>query len=244
MLVLVPSPLSQTTPQLPVLAADLPLVHSIRTWAVENAKPARAALANLGMQVPIHTLALHEMQTCTAKQRDILIQASSAEAPLGIISDAGCPGIADPGSDWVQRAHQLNIVVRPLVGPCSPTLALMASGLSGQHFTFHGYPPIAQDACAAWLQSTMHKTQTNQASTKAAPLCTHIAIETPFRNIKFFQTLLQTLAPHALLCLAWNLHSQTEQVRTQSVSSWRSTHEQTCLKINKIPCIFLWQHPS
>jgi 16S rRNA (cytidine1402-2'-O)-methyltransferase len=243
MLVLVPSPLSQTAPCLPILNADLPLVRNIRTWVVENAKPARAALAIIGMPVAINTLTLLEAAHCTHEQRDALLKASTADTPLGIMSDAGCPGIADPGTDWVLRAHQLNIPVQPLVGPSSPTLALMASGLPGQCFVFHGYPPIQAQECMAWIHSTQHRPS---GSGKPAKPCTHIAIETPFRNTRFLKTLIQTLDSKSLLCIAQDLHGQKARILTYTIGQWQQ-HEQEenpALDLGKTPCIFLWQHPA
>ena len=136
MLYLVPSPLSQKTPKLSVMAADLPKVQSCKTWLVENAKPARAALAQFEMPLPIRELELHEISKMDTAQRRTAIERCKQGEPIGILSDAGCPGVADPGSEIVALAHQSGCPVHPLVGPSSIVLALMGSGLNGQNFHF------------------------------------------------------------------------------------------------------------
>ncbi|HEY1058749.1 MAG TPA: SAM-dependent methyltransferase [Limnobacter sp.] len=228
MLLLVPSPLSQKTPSLPLLQADLPLVRGISTWVVENAKPARAALALLGMEKPIRQLTLLELATLDKTERVRLLNQASPEAPIGLMSDAGCPAVADPGAELVQLAHDLNCPVHPLVGPSSIVMTLMGSGLNGQRFTFHGYPPVDASARDAWIATT-EKTSKSQA-------CTQLAIETPFRNERLIEALLKVLSPTTRLCVAWDLTGAEARIVTKQVADWRRQAPSP----GKFPCMFAW----
>ncbi|HEX4857352.1 MAG TPA: SAM-dependent methyltransferase, partial [Limnobacter sp.] len=144
------------------------------------------------------------------------------------ISDAGCPGVADPGSEIVALAHRMNCEVRPLVGPSSILLALMGSGLNGQNFRFHGYPPVEPAQRDNWIK------QTEKAS--KLEKCTQIAIETPFRNEKLIEALLKNLSDHTQLCIARDLTGDEQQIRTLPVAQWRKQVP----RAGKMPCLFLW----
>lgn len=228
MLLLVPSPLSQKTPQLSVLTADLPLIQQCNIWIVENAKPARAALSLFKMNTPIRELEIHEMEKLTPDAQQQIIEQAKAGVTIGLMSDAGCPGIADPGAIWVKKAHQAGCIVRPLVGPSSIVLALMSSGLNGQQFTFHGYPPIDAHTRETWIKQTEKQSKLSCQ--------TQIAIETPFRNEKLLESLLKTLQADTQLCLAWDLTGQEEHVQTKTIQQWAKELP----KIGKFPCLFMW----
>ncbi|MCQ8895917.1 SAM-dependent methyltransferase [Limnobacter humi] len=228
MLILVPSPLSQKTPTLPLLQADLPLVRRISTWVVENAKPARAALALMGMDRPIRELNLIELATLDEGTRTSLLRQATAEAPIGLMSDAGCPAIADPGADLVRLAHDLQCPVHPLVGPSAILMTLMGSGLNGQCFTFHGYPPVDPNARDAWLAAT--------EKTSKIQTCTQLAIETPFRNERLIEALLKILSPSTRLCVAWDLTGAEMRMQTKRVADWRKQAPSP----GKFPCMFAW----
>lgn len=228
MLLLVPSPLSQKTPKLSVLAADLPLVQRCKTWIVENAKPARAALGLFEMETPIRELNIFEINALDTDARKKLIKQAKAGELIGVMSDAGCPGVADPGSSLILQAHQANCPIHPLVGPSSILLALMASGLNGQQFAFHGYPPIEPTKRDAWVKQTEKESKLRGF--------TQIAIETPFRNEKLFESLMKTLEPESWLGLAWDLTGDDESIITQSVSEWKKNPP----TLGKFPCIFMW----
>lgn len=228
MLYLVPSPLSQKTPKLPVLAADLPSIQSCRTWLVENAKPARAALACFNMPVPIRDLIILEIAHTDADRRKQLLEACRGGEPLAVMSDAGCPGVADPGAEIVSLAHRLGCPVQPLVGPSSILLALMGSGLNGQNFRFYGYPPVEPGARDTWIKQTERESKGQQ--------CTQIVIETPFRNEKLIEALLKNLSDQTLLCMAWDLTGGEEFIKTMTVSQWRKSPPNP----GKLPCLFLW----
>lgn len=228
MLYLVPSPLSQKTPKLPVLAADLPRIQQCKTWLVENAKPARAALGHFNMPIAIRDLQILEIANLSAQQRKILIEQCMAGEPMAVMSDAGCPGVADPGAEIVALAHHLGCPVHPLVGPSSILLALMGSGLNGQSFRFHGYPPLEPAQRDAWIKQTERESK--------AQKCTQLVIETPFRNEKLIEALLKQLADSTLLCIAWDLTGEEESIQTKSVVQWRKQPAAP----GKLPCLFLW----
>lgn len=228
MLYLVPSPLSQKTPKMPVLEADLPMVHSCKTWLVENAKPARAALGQFKMPIAIRDLQILEIAQLNPEQRHDWIMRCKAGEPVALMSDAGCPGVADPGAEIVALAHRLECPVHPLVGPSSILLALMGSGLNGQNFRFHGYPPLEPAARDTWIKQTERESKSQN--------CSQIVIETPFRNEKLIEALLNQLSDTTLLCVGWDLTGDEEFVQTKTIAQWRKRAPAP----GKLPCLFLW----
>jgi 16S rRNA (cytidine1402-2'-O)-methyltransferase len=228
MLYLVPSPLSQKTPKASLLSNDLYLVQQCKVWLVENAKPARAALAMFNMPVPIRDLQILEINQLSRLERIQIINRCKAGEFIALMSDAGCPAVADPGSEIVALAHQLNCSVHPLVGPSSILLSLMGSGLSGQSFHFHGYPPLEPNQRDAWIKQS--------ESESISQKCTQIVIETPFRNEKLIQALLKQLSDNSLLCIAWDLTGDEQTIQTKTTAEWRKNPP--C--VGKIPCLFLW----
>jgi len=146
---------------------------------------------------------------------------------IGIISEAGCPGIADPGQDLVAIAHEMNVQVRPFVGPDSILLALMASGLDGQRFRFAGYIPIDERDRAKAIKDM-------EAESKKMH-CTQIFIETPYRNNRLIESLLKNCKPTTMLCIAVDLTGKNEWIKTKSIGDWKK--EKT--DIHKRPAIFL-----
>ena len=146
---------------------------------------------------------------------------------IGLISDAGCPGVADPGSDIIKIAHQSNIKVVPLVGPSSILLAIMSSGLNGQNFAFNGYLPIDRvdkKNKIKELEKTSH--QKNQSQ---------IFIETPYRNNKMLEDLTKTLSGDTNLCIACDITLSTEYIKTLSINEWKKNK----INIDKKPAIFI-----
>jgi 16S rRNA (cytidine1402-2'-O)-methyltransferase len=228
MLYLVPSPLSQKTPKHPLLAADLPLVQQCNTWLVENAKPARAALGHFNMPVAIRELQILEIAQLSSQQRQDVIQRCKAGQAVAVMSDAGCPGVADPGAEIVALAHKLGCPVHPLVGPSSILLALMGSGLNGQNFRFYGYPPLDAAQRDAWIKQTERESKAQQ--------CTQIVIETPFRNEKLIEALLKQLSDTTLLCIGWDLTGDEQHIHTKTVGQWKKQLPTP----GKSPCLFLW----
>lgn len=146
---------------------------------------------------------------------------------IGIVSEAGCPGIADPGQELVALAQAMQVVVKPLVGPSSLLLALMASGMNGQSFTFHGYLPIETKARNQALLALEQDSIKHQR--------TQLFIETPYRNDAMLQALLQQLKPTTQICLAVDLTAPTESVQTKTVAEWKKSIP----TLHKRPAIFL-----
>ena len=149
--------------------------------------------------------------------------------PMGIISDAGCPAIADPGSEIVRMAHQHGIRVIPLVGPSSILLSLMASGMNGQSFAFNGYLPIDKDERKASLKRLEKRAKEERQS--------QLFIETPYRNEALLQEMLQVLSPHTSLCVATNVTLPEEAIHTYTIGEWKYRFKE--LHLEKQPTILI-----
>lgn len=201
----------------------------LRHFVVENAKSARAALKALDHPTPLRELAVEPLpENPTADDLDRLLQAARAGADIGLLSEAGCPAVADPGALLVRRAHQLGIAVRPLVGPSSLLLALMASGLDGQRFAFHGYLPAREPERARRIAELERESEQRRQ--------TQLFIETPYRNRALYQTLLATCRPPTRLCLATDLTQPMESVRTRRIVEWQA---EPLPDIDRRPTVFL-----
>lgn len=205
------------------------LVSTIDHYVVENEKSARHYLKKLKLEKPLQELILYPLNKFTSPE-DISTYLNPAleGKNIGVISEAGCPGIADPGAEIVKLAHQKNIKVIPLVGPSSILLALMASGFNGQSFAFHGYLPIEKPLKIKKLKELERAAQQQKQ--------TQIFIETPFRNNKFIEDLLSICAPHTSLCIAADITLPTEFIQTKSIGEWKKIKVPD---LNKRPAIFL-----
>lgn len=205
----------------------LDAVKNCQVFFVENERTARRFLKQLWKEMvideyewfPIHKAEEEAVQTFRQKLKD--------GKTIGIISEAGCPGIADPGQLLVATAQEMNVVIRPLVGPNSILLALMASGMNGQQFRFVGYLPIDN-------QQRMHYIREMEADS-AKKNCTQLFIETPYRNNQLLETLVKTCKPSTKLCLAVNITGEKEWIKTKSVADWKKEK----IDIHKQPAIFL-----
>ncbi len=194
----------------------------------ENAKTTRAFLKRVGSERPIQEIEIRELNVNTpAAEIDGLLAPILAGSDAGLVSEAGCPAVADPGALLVRRAHQLGVRVVPLVGPSSILLALMASGMNGQSFAFHGYLPV--DAA----QRAKRLRELEQQSRKASQ--TQLFIETPYRNRALLETLLTTCTPSTLICVAVDLTLPTERIVTRPASEWQLD----LLDLHKRPALFL-----
>ena len=201
------------TAPLPAYLRDA--VKACHIFFVENERSARRYLKAVWPEMvidnyqwhPIHKL--EETPAVTAAFRTALTHNST----VGIISEAGCPGIADPGQILTELAHQCGATVRPLAGPSSILLALMASGLNGQQFRFVGYLPVDNAARTKALKDLETDSQRHH--------CTQLFIETPYRNNQMLAAILQTCRPATRLCIAANLTSPNEYIRTLPISEWR-----------------------
>jgi 16S rRNA (cytidine1402-2'-O)-methyltransferase len=234
-------------------AAQLPHVMPIETmrcasqlrhWIVEDAKTARALLKSIDtltpLVCPIQEMHMSEWRGAARNAKygdtikpEALLEPLLRGIDIGLMSEAGVPGVADPGAELVLAAHRLGAKVKPLIGPSSLLLGLMASGLNGQRFAFQGYLPQdggERTARLKQLESESRKLQQTQ-----------LWIETPYRNAAMMAGCLQALAPQTHLCLALNLSLPTEEIRSMPISEWKKMfpNEAACAALQNRPCVFL-----
>lgn len=204
-------------------ASGLNLIRALRSFCVENAKSARAFLSDVGMPCPIQELRISVLEADTSKE----IGSLKGGASIGLLSEAGCPAIADPGASLVEAAHREGIPVVPLVGPSSIVLALMASGLEGQRFAFSGYLPRDKEERARRI-AELEKRSKREGETQ-------IFIETPYRNDVLAGALLESCRSETKLCLASDLTLNSQTIATKTIGQWRKTRP----SIGKRPTVFL-----
>lgn len=205
----------------------LEAVKSCQVFFVENERSARRYLKQLWKEMIIDNYEWHTIHKAEDELRETFKKLLQRGATIGIISEAGCPGIADPGQLLVAVAHNMGAVVKPLVGPSSILLALMASGMNGQQFRFNGYLPID----GAERTRALKAMETDSLQTKA----TQIFIETPYRNNQILETILKTCLPATRLCIAVDITSSQEAIITKKIEDWKKSIPD----INKRPAIFL-----
>jgi len=207
------------------------LAGRLDTYIAENAKTARAFLKQAGTQRPLQEIAIHALDARTepASIRRWL-EPLRTGGEIGLVSEAGCPAVADPGAQAVDIAHRMGLTVKPWVGPSSLLLALMASGLDGQRFAFHGYAAVDAGERARQLRGwEQHSARQRQ---------TQMLIETPYRNAALFAALTATLRGDTRLCVARALTTGQEWVRTHTVADWKS---RSAPDLDKQPTLFLFQ---
>ena len=206
----------------------LEIVRDLRDFVAENAKTARAFLAAVGMPCPLRELRIDVLDEHTPPESVRALLAPLREGrSLGLLSEAGCPAIADPGAILVAAAHREGYRVTPLIGPSSIVLALMASGLEGQRFAFWGYLPRDKDAREEKLRELERRSREDGA--------TQIFIETPYRTDAMIASLLRACSPETQLCIASELSLPQESIRTQSIADWRSQRP----SIGRRPTVFM-----
>lgn len=209
--------------------ASTAVVRQLTHFIVENAKTARADLKRMEHPAPLQTLSISELpKHAPDATLDHLLSPALSGADIGLMSEAGCPAVADPGALVVRRAHELGLRVVPIVGPSSLLLSLMASGLNGQSFAFHGYLPVKEADRAAALRELEKESRKH--------LRTQIFIETPYRNQAMFDTLLAALAPDTRLCVARELTTEGEWVSTDTVARWK---KREAPDLDRRPTVFL-----
>ena len=205
-------------------------INHLKEYIVENEKTARRCLKNAGLKTPQNELIIHDYGK---HQRDGSLseyfEGLEAGNDVGLMSEAGCPGVADPGADIVAEAHKRNIKVIPLVGPSSILLALMGSGFNGQSFAFHGYIPIDKMARIKRIKELEGFSERFKQ--------TQLFIETPFRNNPLFTDILASCKNDTKLCIASNLTADDEFLQTKSIGDWKKEK----IDLHKKPTIFLLQ---
>jgi 16S rRNA (cytidine1402-2'-O)-methyltransferase len=205
----------------------LEAVRQCSVLFVENERTARRYLKLLARDIVIDDFEWFNMKEVTGDTTATFRSKIQEGKAIGIISEAGCPGVADPGQQLVDIAQQLSVPVKPLVGPNSILLALMASGMNGQQFQFTGYLPIEPgDRVKAIKTLEQESRQKN---------CTQIFIETPYRNNQLLETLVKTCQPQTRICVAVDLTAETERVQTKTAQQWKTALPH----LHKHPAIFL-----
>lgn len=227
-LYLIPSPLGDS--ELPTILpqAVMARIAQLDAFIVEHPKTARHFLKLVGTNTPLQELEMHVLDEHTKNEElETLLEPLLNGRDAGLISEAGCPAVADPGADLVRLAHRKGIRVVPLVGPSSILLALMASGLGGQRFAFHGYLPVEAEEQAKKI-AQIEKDSSARGETQ-------IFIETPYRNTKLFAALTRHCRENTLLCIASDITLPSESIATKSIAGWKKAPPQ----LGKRPTVFL-----
>ena len=229
-LYLIPCPISDETAPWDVLpAANRAVMDSLDYFIVENTRTARRFLSKAGAARPI-TLCFRELNEHTVAGREVeeLVKPLVEGRSAGVISEAGVPGVADPGALVVEACHRRGIRVVPLVGPSSIVMAVMASGLNGQSFAFNGYLPVKPPERVQAIRRFERRAHAEGQS--------QLFIEAPYRNVKLMEQLLQTLAPETRLTVAMDITAPGEFIRTLRVREWRAAELPA---MNKRPAILI-----
>jgi 16S rRNA (cytidine1402-2'-O)-methyltransferase len=227
-LYLIPTPLGENPP-LEVLPLTVKkIIEDQNHFIIENEKAARRFIKKIAPNKNQEQLILYPLNKfITQEETETYLDQCKAGISIGLFSDAGCPGIADPGSVIVAKAHRLGIQVKPIVGPSSLILAMMSSGMNGQNFAFNGYLPIEQKKRKqAIIKFEKKAIKDNQAQ---------LFIETPYRSDSLHKELLKVLLSNTLLCVGCDLSLQNEYIKTLTISQWKNER----VDLNKRPCIFI-----
>jgi len=228
-LYLIPTPIGESD-HLGLPPTTIQHIHQLDTFIVERCKTARKVLKKIKTPVPFQEMTFFELNRHTDPSIiSTFLEPALAGKSIGLLSEAGCPCIADPGADIVKIAHEKGIEVIPLVGASSILLALMASGMNGQSFTFHGYLPIKGGEKAKRLKG-LEKTSKQFRQTQ-------LFIETPYRNNAMLEDALKHLQPHTLFGVAADLLQPTQYIKTQKVQDWKKM--KTLPDLHKRPAIFM-----
>ena len=229
-LYLIPCPLGEVHPLAVLPLSVKQTIEKIDHYIVEHEKNARRFIKSIVPDKKQATLKIQEINKFTAAgEIPAMLNPCLDGFDVGVISDAGCPGVADPGARVVANAHEKNIKVVPLVGPSSLLLAMMASGFNGQNFAFNGYLPIEKGERKAELKR-LEKLSKDQDQSQ-------LFIETPYRNNQLLESMMETLNPHTKICVACDLTLATEYIRTCSVENWKKIK----VDLHKRPTLFIIQ---
>ena len=227
-LFLIPVPLAENAIQKSFTPFLIDTINALKTYIVENEKSARKFLKEAGIKTPqsellVHDYGKHKRGNSLVPYFTQLMQG----VDVGLMSEAGCPGVADPGAEIVAEAHKRGIKVVPLVGPNSMIQALMSSGFSGQSFTFHGYLPIDKVERSKKIKELEALSAKNKQ--------TQLFMETPFRNNRLLDDVLKNCQPSTQLCIATNINGEDEFIKTLAVAMWKSEK----VDLHKKPTVFL-----
>jgi 16S rRNA (cytidine1402-2'-O)-methyltransferase len=229
-LFMIPTVLAENTAHWVISPQVKEVIANTKIFLVENPRSARRYISSLKLGINIEELHMEVLDKDTPpEQVSRLMMPLLNGADIGVISEAGCPGIADPGAIAVAYAHQKGIQVVPISGPSSMFLALMGSGFSGQSFAFHGYLPIDKKERATALK----KLEQESVREKRAQLF----METPFRNNQLLADALASLSPQTKLCIAKNLTAADELIQTKTIADWKNLP----LDLHKVPTVFILQ---
>jgi 16S rRNA (cytidine1402-2'-O)-methyltransferase len=228
-LYLIPVPIDQNAKESVLLENHRKIVECLDYFVVENEKTARFHLSAFNLQKPINQLHFEVLDKSTIETEITNYLRPLLEGfDIGLISESGCPAVADPGSKMVALAHQKNIKVIPMIGPSSIILALMASGLNGQQFKFHGYLPTDKNERIKKIKSMENDSKRNYE--------TQIFIETPYRNQHVFNDLMGSLNDQTQCCIAVDISSNEERIQTKKISDWKREEK---LDLKNRLCVFL-----
>ncbi|MDT0295556.1 SAM-dependent methyltransferase [Mesonia ostreae] len=229
-LYLLPAPLGEDAHSETMPISVKNKIEELNYYIAENEKTARRYIKKIASEKPQPELKFWILNKHTeTSEIPSFLEACLNGNDMGLLSEAGCPGIADPGADVVRIAHEKGIQVVPLVGPSSILLTMMSSGMNGQNFAFHGYLPIDKHEKKQEIKRLERiSLEQNQAQ---------IFIETPYRNEKFFEDLKQNLHSSTLLCIGCDVTLTTEYIKTQTISQWKKTKPD----LHKKPAIFIFQ---
>ena len=228
-LYLIPTPLGDYPPALVLAPAVLEVLPQVEVFFVEELRTARRFLSAAGLKGHIDALELHELNEHTASEEISAMAGLLAGRTCALISEAGLPAVADPGAQLVALAHERGIEVLPQVGPSSLMMALMASGMNGQHFAFEGYLPVKPDQRRARIAELERRS--------ARESQTQIIIETPYRNDALLADLIATCHPETRICIAADITLPTQMILTKRAGEWRKSVP----VIGKRPCVFVIQ---
>lgn len=228
-LYLLPVTLGDTAIDKVLPAYNAGIIREIKHFIVEDVRSARRFLKKVDREIDIDTLSFYPLNKHTSPE-DIsgYLNPLAEGHSMGVISEAGCPAVADPGADVVAIAQRRNLKVVPLVGPSSIILSVMASGFNGQSFAFHGYLPIEPNERSKRLKELEGRIYSEYQ--------TQLFIETPYRNHKMLDDILKACRPQTKLCIAANITCEGEYIKTRTVKEWKGT---ALPDLSKIPCIFL-----
>lgn len=227
-LYLIPVPIAEVDHRTCLPEYNRELLPTIHHYIVENVRSARRFLKAADRNIDIDGITFYELNKHTPEGAiEEYLRPAQAGEPVGVISEAGCPAVADPGADVVALAQRLGIEVVPLIGPSSILMALMGSGFNGQGFTFVGYLPIEDARRVQMLKELEYRVRTKGE--------TQIFIETPYRNVQLVEQLICHCSPDMKLCIASGLTSEGALLRTRKLSAWRGNIP----TIHKVPTIFL-----